>query len=290
MPDSTLIVTMGGQAQVVTFALDWLLAQGEQVREVFVLHLLPKDERTRRAVEQIAQEFSGNRYQGRPCRLNFRVMQHGPAKLPDITTNAEAEATWQTVYRLLGEIKDQQQRPLHLCLAGGRRMMGLMALSAAMLICGHQDRVWHMYTPAEFLARAKNGAIMHAQPEDGVGLIQVPLVPWGAYFPAFRNLAQASTQIIAAQTAWLDETERAHCQAVIHRLTKRQREVLKRFAAGLTPQEVAEKLKIQLVTVNNHNGAILAECRIAWNIPDERRLTYHFIREKFGLFFKTDQA
>lgn len=38
MTESTLAVTMGGQAQVVTFALDWLPTQGEPMREVIVLH------------------------------------------------------------------------------------------------------------------------------------------------------------------------------------------------------------------------------------------------------------
>lgn len=37
--ESILLVTMGGQPQVVTFALDWLLAHGEIIREVVVLHL-----------------------------------------------------------------------------------------------------------------------------------------------------------------------------------------------------------------------------------------------------------
>lgn len=41
IPSKTLITTMGGQAQVVTFALDWLLAQGEPIGEVIVLHLSP---------------------------------------------------------------------------------------------------------------------------------------------------------------------------------------------------------------------------------------------------------
>ena len=282
---STLVATMGGQPQVVTFSLDWLLAQGEQIQEVVVLHLLPRDERLQQAVKRISQEFDGNRYRGRPCRLRLVNIRQAHRKLSDIQNDADAEATWQTVYGLLHSIKNQQT-PVHLCIPGGRRMMGLMALSAAMLVFGHQDRVWHIYTPPDFIEQARGGAIMHAGPDDGVQLIQVPLVPWGAYFPALRDLSQPSNQIIAAQTEWLNETERARCQAVISQLTERQTEVLRAFAEGLTPQEVAEQLFIKLVTVDTHKSAILAECRIAWNIPEQRRLTYHFIRDKFGLFLR----
>ena len=286
MADRTLVVTIGGQAQVVTFALDWLLAQGETIQEVVVLYLQPKDPRTKKALRQITKEFSGNCYQGQPCRLRYVPIGQGKQKLSDIQTEADAEATWQTVYPILHALKAQQQT-LHLCIAGGRRMMGLLTLSAAMLLCGHQDRVWHMYTPDEFLERAKNGAILHAQPEDGIHLIQVPVVPWGAYIPALRDLAQPSAQIIAAQTAWLDETERNRCQTVDRRLTVRQRKVLYAFAAGHDPKTVAERLNITRTTVNNHKSIIFAECRNAWNLSKDHRLTYYFIRDKFGPYARS---
>ncbi|MCB0164144.1 MAG: histidine kinase [Anaerolineae bacterium] len=280
MTSSTLVVTMGGQAQVVTFALDWLLAQGERVDQVIVLHLRPKDARSERALQQITAEFNTDHYQGRLCRLRLYAIRDSHQKLADIQNEADAEATWQTVYRLLRSLKLQGQT-LHLCIAGGRRMMGLLTLSAAMLLCGHQDRIWHMYTPADFLERAKNGAIMHAAPEAGVRLIQVPVMPWGAYVPALRDLAQPAANIIAEKTAWLDETEQARCRAVEARLTDRQRDVLRLLAAGCDPQTVAEQLSITLTTVNSHKTAILAECRVTWNLPEDSWLTYHFIREKF---------
>jgi CRISPR-associated protein Csx14 len=283
MVESTLVVTMGGQAQVVTFALDWLLAQGELIREVAVLHLSPDDARTNRALAQVAAEFDGDRYREHPCRLRLIPIRRGDFRLPDIRDGADADATWQTVYQLLASLK-AQGRSLHLCIAGGRRMMGLLTLSAAMLLCGHSDRVWHMVTPAPFLERAREGAIMHASAEDGVYLIQVPVVPWGAYFPTLRDLTQPPTQVIAAQTAWLDETERARCRQVARQLTARQADVLRAFAAGHSPQEVADRLAVSLKTVDTHKTAILAECRVAWALSDDTWLDYHFLRDKFAPF------
>ncbi len=125
---------------------------------------------------------------------------------------------------------------------------------------------------------------MHARPEDGVYLIQVPVVPWGAYFPTLRNLTQPPAQVIAAQTAWLDEAERARCQQVARQLTARQVDVLRAFAAGLSPQEVADRLAISLKTVDTHKTAILAECRVAWALSDDAWLDYHFLHDKFGPF------
>ena len=280
---STLVVTMGGQAQVVTFALDWLVTQSEPIREVVVLHLATPDARHRRALEQVTAEFHGDRYDGQPCRLRLVPVRRVGERVADIRDETDAEATWQTVYELLSTLR-AQGRSLHLCIAGGRRMMGLLILSAAMLLCGHHDRVWHMYTPDAFLEAARDGAIMHARREDGVRLIQVPVVPWGAYIPALRDLAQTPAHVIAAQTAWLDEAERDRCRAVMERLTERQREVLHVIADGHSPQSVAEQLSITLNTVNSHKTVILAECRTAWGLPEDTHLSYHFLREKFGLY------
>lgn len=283
---STLISTMGGQAQVVTFALDDLLARGERVEETVVVHLAPVDGRLQRAVAQLAAEFADGRYRGRPCRLHRIVIHNGPTAVARISDEAAAEATWQTVHRLIGQLKAEGRR-LHLCVAGGPRMIGLMAMSAATLHFDHQDRLWHLYTPPEVLERARDGALLHVGPQDGVRLIQVPLVPWGAYFPTLRRLAQASSgEVIAAQTAWLDGTERTCCETVIERLTPRQLEALRAFAEGLTPQEVAERMVVTVKTVDAYKTVILGECRNAWGLPEREYLNYHFLREKFGRYFQ----
>lgn len=283
---STFVATMAGGPQIVTFALDELLRRGEVIQEVIVVHLSPQaDPLTGRALVKLAAEFPNDHYAGRPCRLRFFPIRRGTGKLDDIRDEADADVAWSAIHELVATLK-AQGRHLHICIAGGRRMLALLAMSAAMLHFDHHDRLWHMYTPAEFIERSRNGAIMHARPEDGVRLIQVPLVPWGAYFPALRELAQATPgQVIAARTRWLDRTERARCRAVVERLTPRQLDVLRAFAAGQRPQEVAESLCITLKTVDSHKTVILGECRNAWNVPEDAWLDYHFLRDKFGPFF-----
>src|SRR5574340_113683 len=94
----TLVTTMGGQAQVVTFALDWLLAQGESIDQVIVLHLSPEDPRVNKALSQLAAEFSRA---PQPARLRTVPLGDRQHALSDIRDEAAAEATWQTVYRLI---------------------------------------------------------------------------------------------------------------------------------------------------------------------------------------------
>jgi CRISPR-associated protein Csx14 len=286
MEESVLVATIGGQPQVLTFALDALLARGEKVREVIALHLSADDPRLRRSLTLLSAEFAGDRYAGSPCRYRpvpIRVEGH---RLEDIRSEVDADAAWRAVHELIAGLKSMSERPLHLCIAGGRRLLALVALSAAMLHFGYQDQVWHLYTPRELLERARDGAIMHVRPEDGVRLIRVPLMPWGAQFPALRELAQIRPGELSR--IWMSsETERQRCETVWQMLSEREREVLHCLVMGLTPQEVAGQLMISLSTVNSHKTQILAACRQVWGLEGDTKLTYHFLREHFRQFLRS---
>jgi CRISPR-associated protein Csx14 len=281
--ESTLICTLGGQPQIVTFALDWLLARGEQIREVFVVHLSTADDRLSRSLGLLRVEFGGDLYRGRPCRFRTTPLRQGAAILPAIRTEAEADVVRQTVFSLVTELK-QAGRTLHLCVAGGPRMMGLMAMSAAQLHCGHQDKIWHIYTEPDFLEQAQDGAIMHDDTGHRVRLVQVPVVPWGAYLPPLAAARQTPAEALQTQTAWLERGERQRCRAVWKDLTAREREVVQAFAAGLNPQEVAEQLVVTVKTVSSHTTSIFAKCRLVWEMPESSRLNFHFLRDKFRDF------
>ncbi|MBW7886061.1 MAG: histidine kinase [Caldilineaceae bacterium] len=280
---ATLVATLGGQPQVITFALDALLRRGETIGEVYVLHLSLDNPRTRQALARLAQEFVDDQYGDRHCRLRRVPIAVNGKALEDIRTEAGATATWQVIRDLLAGLKEQNRR-LHLCLSGGRRLMAMLAMSAAALLCDHQDHVWHMYTPDALREQAEGGAIMHVGPESGMQLIQTPIVPWGEYFPALRTLAQTSVQSAGEQLRWLTAAGEQQCRQVYERLSLREREVLRAFARGLRPQEVADELMIGLSTVNSHKTVILAECRAAWEIGDKTRLDYRFLREHFAGF------
>lgn len=300
MNERTLVSTVAGGPQVVTFCLDELLRRGVAVDEVIAVHLAPQaDPLTGEALAKLAAEFAGGSYAGPAGQHNIRLTFHpvrdaghsATRTLADIRDERAAQAAWSAVYRLIGDLK-AQGRALEVCISGGRRMLALLALSAAMLHFDHWDRMWHMYTPPEFLKLAANGAILHARPEDGVRLIQVPLLAWGAYLPRLRSLAKphaegvpSADEVLAAHGRLIDPAERARCNAVIDALTPRQAEILRAFAGGGSPQDVAEELTITLKTVDSHKTVILAECRAAWSLPPDARLTYHFLREHFGWCF-----
>lgn len=285
---ATLVATLGGQPQVVTFALDELLARGEDVTEVIALYLggTPDEAaRTTRSLARVASEFAGGRYAGRPVAFRAQPVRTDDRHPADIRDETDADVVWRAVHRLLAELKTSG-RVLHICISGGRRLLGLMTLSAAMLHFGHQDALWHMYTPPDVTAEAEDGAIMHLPPGSGFRLIRVPMMAWGSYFPALSELARPARgeDVLARPRRVLDAVERARCAAVLDRLTARQREVLRRLAAGETPQAAAARLGVKLSTIDSHKTVILGECRNAWNLPADIRLDYRFVWEKFEYY------
>nr|MDQ2997171.1 CRISPR-associated ring nuclease [Chloroflexota bacterium] len=253
------VATLGAQPQVVTLALDALLEHGYPISEVFVIHLSTRNERYRAGLERLASEFTDGRYAGRPCRYQPRPVRIGSRLIDDLQGDEETDAAIAMFNRLIQELK-REDATIHLCLSGGRRLLGMLALSAALLYFDQADRIWHLYSSDSVRQQTAGGALMHLPHHPEVRLVRVQLPPWGQYFPTLRSAPDAAAETVrTAQIHAADEAERARCHAVYDRLTARQREVLRLLAGDLTPQQVADRLHIALATIHTHKTTILQE-------------------------------
>ena len=281
---TTVVATLGGQPQVITLAIDALLAQGVRLDHALLVHLAMDSPRLQTAVQKIITAFTSPHY--RNIRLEFHQLRTKDAQLADIHDEADAHAAWEAISQLLIKLKNNHHT-LHVCISGGRQMLGFMTMSAAMLHFGHEDRLWHGYTPDDWLEPTHDGKLMHLPPEAGFQLIEVPMMPWGSYFPALRQLTRPVTDgkdVLASHRQVLDDADKLKQTAVFQQLTHRQKDVLQAFATGLSPQEVADELVISVKTVNSHKTIILAECRNAWDMDESAWLDYRFIADKFDNF------
>ena len=281
---SIMVATLGGQPQLVTIALDILLARGEAIREVIVLFLSAEGSRVNRALAKLSEEFVDDyyAYANHSCRLRPIPIQDGASRLSDITSDADAVGAWRTLRDLILTLKDERHH-LHICISGGRRIMALLLTSLALLHFTYRDKLWHIYSPEEFQHRADQGRILHPRPEDGVCLVEVPLVPIGTQFPILRELTMPQSQTSRRLLRQISEHHRERCQQVVDELTQRELQTLKAFATGLTPQEVADDMVISLNTVNTYRKKVFELCRIAW--PDRRMMRYHHLRDLFWAYF-----
>lgn len=285
----TLLATLGAQPQVVTFTLDLLLRHEFPISEVIVIHPHATQKRLQDSLEKLNAEFVGDRYQfgGQAITCHFRpkVLELDATPLDDITDSTGAKGARETIYHFIQELK-QQPRHIHLSVTGGRRLMSLLAISAAQLKFDPFDHIWHIYTPEAVKEEVKEGRQMHVSPDAGVKLIEMPFIPLGAYFAGIEHVAD-STQAVQRH---MDQQEHRRCQQVEQALGhKRPLEILQAFARGLNPQEVADALYISLSTVSSHTSKIFTECRTAWDLPANYALTYHFLREHFRKYFGYDE-
>jgi DNA-binding CsgD family transcriptional regulator len=229
--------------------------------------------------------FNGQSFR---CRFYSHILRHNNEPLADITNNICADGVVDTIYCLIRDLK-QQGRSIHLSITGGRRMMSSLAVSAALLHFKHSDHIWHIYTPDEVKWQVRDGTHMHVSPKEGVQLIEVPFVPWGTYLsglPQPINTAQAAR---TAQAEQARKEQHTRCSAVVEQASSREKEILSLFAKGLRPQEVAERLKLSLKTIDTHKTKLLGYCHTAWDIDLDIRLDYHFLKEEFASFFEVEE-
>src|SRR5579863_6781241 len=118
---NTLVATLGGQPQVVTFTLDLLLRHDIPISEVIVIHPYAAQPRLQHALLCLNREFSGDRYQfeGRTLTCHFRskTLELDQEPLEDITDITSAKGTRETIYQFIQELK-QQPRHIHLSVTG----------------------------------------------------------------------------------------------------------------------------------------------------------------------------
>ncbi|GHO88889.1 CRISPR-associated ring nuclease [Dictyobacter formicarum] len=165
MHPHVLLATLGGQPQVVTFTLDLLLKEFP-ISTVMVLHPSTTTEKLQRSYNQLQAEFTGDHYSAAGRTIHFRpqVLSMDGEAIEDIVDDLHADATLETIHQVITDLKRQGYH-IHLSVTGGRRLMALLAISVAALNFDRHDHIWHIYTPEETVAQAKNGALMHVPPK-----------------------------------------------------------------------------------------------------------------------------
>jgi CRISPR-associated protein Csx14 len=284
----TLVATLGGQPQVVTFTLDLLLRRGFPISEVIVIHPEATHPRLQHSLDCLNSEFVGDQYHidGQTISCHFRpyVLCHDDEPLADIVNDESASGTLDTMHQFISELK-RQRRHIHLSVTGGRRLMSLLAISVAFLNFDHQDHIWHIHSPEAIKAQSHEGALMHTHVKDAVHLIEGPFVPWGAYFPNLTQVFDTAQAVRHSQTTQMQAQERARCAQVAQQASGRQLEVLRAFASGLSPQEAANHLCLSIKTVDTHKTVLLSLCRNAWNKGPDEPLDYRFLQKAFANYF-----
>lgn len=261
------VATLGGQPQIITLTIDLLLDRGVPLDTLVVVHLELKNPRYLAAHQRLEQELATPRYAG--LRYLPLIVRQWTQPVADLNTPQTLEATRDTFDRLFRDLK-LRGYCIHLCLTGGRRLLGYLGTLVAQHHFTYTDRVWHLYSSDAVRAHTRDGAHMHPEPDADIQLLPVPFQPLG-----WLTSRSGEPQ---------PDPEHTRCQRVWANLSEREQQVLRAFADGMDLKQVADNLCITVATVNTHKSTIYQHCRAAWELPDGEPRHYSWLREKFARF------
>ena len=247
-----LIATLGSEPQVVTLALDLLLAKGYAIAEMIILHTA--GEPVRQALARLDEEFA------HPEACTYRTVpvdgDHGP--VADIATERDVAALLRTLYRVVLAQK-RAGHLVHWSLAGGRKPMAVYGMVVAQLLFDEDDRVWHLLTEGW---RPGDERVMHIRDGAKAELIPVPVLRWSSVSPVLTGLAlkEDPWEAIQAQRSIKHQEEYLRKKEFVgHWLTPAEREVVQLACQGLDNAAIGRHLHKSEKTVEKQFTAIYAK-------------------------------
>jgi CRISPR-associated protein Csx14 len=252
-----LVATLGVEPQVVTITLDMLLSGGWSIGEAVVIYT--KTPRVQEALSVIEGEFQKGAYPGVQLRT-VPVISADRTVGGDFCTDEELRGLLRTLYL---EVRRARQTGgiVHLCISGGRKVMGIMGMVVAQLLFGPDDCVWHLVTEGWQPGADRH---LHLPPGKGVWLVPVPVLRWSEAGVLMQTVAELNDP--AEVMAWYEKISRTirvkRQREFIERwLTHAEREVVRLVCQGLDNAAIAAALYKQEQTVANQLRGVYEKLR-----------------------------
>lgn len=251
-----LIATLGVEPQVVTIALDLLLSGSWTISEAVVVYT--KTSRVQEALRIIEGEFQKEVYPG--VQLRAVPVTFAGGAVGDFCSVEELHGLLRTLYT---EVRRARQTGcvVHMCVSGGRKVMGIMAMVVAQLLFGPEDCVWHLITEGW---QPGAGRQLHLPPGKGVWLVPVPVLRWSEAGALMQTVAELDDP--AEVVAWYEKISRntqvKRQKEFIERwLTRAEREVVRLACRGLDNAAIAAALFKREQTVANQLRGVYEKFR-----------------------------
>ncbi|AOQ22944.1 hypothetical protein MTAT_24200 [Moorella thermoacetica] len=259
----SLIATLGVEPQVVTITLDCLLAKGRPVDEVIVVYT--ENPGVRRAMDIVACEFAAQHYPDIKLRP---VPVTSPGGLTeDFYGPEDLRALLRTLYSVVRRTR-QEGRIVHLCLSGGRKVMGIMAMVVAQLLFGPEDCAWHLVTEGWQPGSERR---LHLPAGEKVWLVPVPVLRWQEAGTLMGMVAELDdpAEVVAWHTRLTRVAEEKRKDEFIrHWLTPAEREAVRLACRGLDNATIAINLGKQEQTIANQLRSVYEKLREWLGYPE----------------------
>ena len=243
--------------------MDRLLGLGHVIDQVAVVYTTANV--VQKAMARLAGEFDGAVYPHVTLRTTPIVGVRGAVE--DFRDKEDMDALLGTLYREVREAK-RNRRTVHLCVSGGRKVMGIAGMVVAQLLFDADDCVWHLLSEGWQPGSDKR---MHVRPEDRIWLVPVPVLRWtdsAAMLAALGELDDPLDAIQRQETLARGEAMRRRREFVEHRLSRAEREVVALACKGIDNAGIARKLHKSEQTVANQLTSAYAKLNEFLGFPE----------------------
>lgn len=242
----SMIATLGVEPQVVTIALDKLRENGNNIHDVTVIYT--EHPAVKSALNIIRDEFKKNIYPG--ISLQAIPVSTGQQPIRDFHAEKELRALLRTLYSRIREAR-QMKSPIHLCISGGRKVMGIMAMTVAQLLFGPDDRLWYLITKGWEPSADRH---LHVSRKEEAQLVNIPVLRWqeaGTLMQAVTELDDPHEVLAWYHRLTKKAEERRQGEFIRHWLTPAERKITRLACRGFNNASIATKLHKQEQTVAN---------------------------------------
>jgi len=272
MPRSVFVATLGSEPQVVTIALQLLLAEGVPIEAAHVIHTSGAEPSMAASLKTLRGAFAHPALRG--VRLHLLPLMHDGFPLADITTEQEALSTFRATYAHVRALK-QQRHQIRFSLTGGRKVMSVYALAVAQLLFDERDALYYLISDGSLRDERR----LFLRPGDRAELIQVPFMRWSADAAVMAEVLRLDDPLeaLARGTALTRRTALLRAETFCrHVLTPAEERVVALVVSeGLSNAQVARRLGRSPKTVANQLSSAYAKLAEYLGREGERGVDRH---------------
>lgn len=298
LSSAIFLATLGTEPQVVTAAVDLLMAQGEHLQAVLVFHTHSQQPALLQARRDLETAFSQPPYAGflplSTIPLGQSLSNQDTHPIPkeaisDVDSPETGQAAFHTIYHQIRDLKRQGSR-LHFCIAGGRKSLALFGMASAQLLFDEHDHLWHLISSGDFLASKR----LHPQPGDQAHLLPIPLILWSQVSPILTGIDQEEDPYAAAERVrnlQLSQRMESARAFVLGSLSPAERRVVLRLAhTGDSDQDLGQELNLSPRTVEQHLRAAYTKAAMHWDLPGVNRAQLISLLSLYVTFSTTQEV
>lgn len=177
------VATLGLQPQVITRALDKLLAIEPDIVQGTIIHTRAYRSHPEWPTFETFQRYIEQHYHSIDWEW-VPIKEDKQEPVDDVNSVEAAELAFRLIFNVTKDIKQQGYR-LNALIAGGRKSIIVYSMISAQLLFDSHDKLWHIFSDDENIREL---SLRPHPPVESVQLIEIPVFHLSGFMPMVREL------------------------------------------------------------------------------------------------------